>query len=164
MTLVPPLAEGSSSEEPAPSVPETTTPPESYAGPVPPPREGTRPEAEQGPTGSGVPTSEPAGPTTESIGPDGPDGKRRYPSTIGGACYLVILAITIVGLAVVGAGHWRGGLHAIAAALVAGAVVRFVLPQRDAGMLAVRARWIDCTMLGVLGILLWVLASTTPNA
>ena len=89
--------------------------------------------------------------------------ERRYPSTIGGAIYLGILAVVVFGLAVTAAGHWRGGVHLIAGALVAAAAARLVLPARDAGMLAVRHRALDCSMLAVAGAVLWFLASTIPD-
>lgn len=89
--------------------------------------------------------------------------ERRYPSTIGGACYLGILALVALGLVVVATGRWRGGVHLISAALVAAAGLRLVLPAREAGMLAVRHRALDCSILGVVGVTLWVLASTIPD-
>lgn len=91
------------------------------------------------------------------------DGEeRRYPSTIGGAFYLGVLAVVALGLAVTAAGHWRGGVHLVAGALVAAAGLRLVLPTRDAGMLAVRHRALDCSLLAAVGVALWVLASTIP--
>ena len=89
--------------------------------------------------------------------------ERRYPSTIGGAFYLGILAVVVAGLCVVAAGHWRGGVHLISGALGAAAVLRLVLPSRDAGMLAVRHRALDCSILAVMGVALWFLASTIPD-
>jgi hypothetical protein len=97
----------------------------------------------------------------EPTSPEG--GERRYPSTIGGAFYLGILAVVAFGLAVVAAGHWRGGVHLISAGLVAAAGLRLVLPARDAGMLAVRHRALDCSLLATVGVALWLLASTIPN-
>jgi hypothetical protein len=94
-----------------------------------------------------------------------PDGQeRRYPSTIGGAFYLGILAVVASGLVVTALGHWRGGVHRMSGALVAAAALRLVLPARDAGMLAVRHRALDCTLLAAVGVALWVLASTIPDA
>lgn len=114
--------------------------------------EGSFPEPEPTP----VQGEAPVDPSTEE--------SRRYPSTIGGACYLVILALTVIGLVVVALGHWRGGVHAVAVALVAAGVVRAVLPRRDAGMLEVRNRWFDTVLLVAVGVAVWVLASTIPNA
>ncbi|WP_232421843.1 DUF3017 domain-containing protein [Nocardioides sp. Iso805N] len=90
------------------------------------------------------------------------EDSRRYPSTIGGLFYLGILSLTVLALVVVGLGHWRGGVHILAAAMVAASALRAVLPRRDTGMLAVRSRWFDVSLLGAVGIALWVLASTIP--
>jgi hypothetical protein len=89
---------------------------------------------------------------------------RRHPSTIGGAFYLGILVVTVLALVVVGLGHWRGGVHIMAAAMAAAAVMRALLPRRDTGMLEVRSRWFDVSLLGAVAIALWVLASTIPSA
>jgi hypothetical protein len=88
---------------------------------------------------------------------------RRYPSTIGGAFYLVVLAASGVGLAIVARGNWRLGVKWVATALVFAAVVRLVLPARDAGMLAVRRRALDVLLLVGVGLALWFLSSTIPN-
>jgi hypothetical protein len=88
---------------------------------------------------------------------------RRYPSTIGGACYLVVLAASAFGLAITARGDWRLGVRWIGASLLAAAVLRLVLPDRDAGMLAVRRRPIDVVLLVVVGLALFVLSVTIPN-
>jgi hypothetical protein len=95
----------------------------------------------------------------ESAEPPG----RRYPSTIGGLLYLVVLGTVGIALVVVARGEWRLGVRWIGGSLVFAAVARLVLPSREAGMLAVRRRWIDVTILTVLGVALWVLAVTIPN-
>jgi hypothetical protein len=115
----------------------------------------------------GVPVPSPEEVEAELVaaGVQAPEGtERRYPSTIGGACYLVVLGVVAVGLGVVASGHWRGGIHVVAGALVGAAALRLVLPARDAGMLAVRHRMLDATLLGVMGVALWVLASTIPDS
>jgi hypothetical protein len=89
---------------------------------------------------------------------------RRHPSTLGGMFYLAILAGTLVSLVVVATGHWRLGVHALAGCLVVAAGLRLGLPDRDAGMLAVRGRWIDGSLLAALGVVLWFLASTVPSS
>ena len=88
---------------------------------------------------------------------------RRYPSTIGGACYLTLLGLMVFALVVIGVGHWRDGVHVLAGVIVAASALRGLLRQRDSGMLAVRSRWFDVTLLAVVGVALWVLASTVPN-
>ena len=88
---------------------------------------------------------------------------RRYPSTIGGLCYLGILTMAIVGVVVAAFGEWRWGVYLIAGALSIAAVLRAVLPQRDAGMLAVRSRVLDACLLAGVGIALFALASGLPS-
>jgi hypothetical protein len=95
----------------------------------------------------------------ESAEPEG----RRYPSTIGGACYLTVLTAAGIGLGIVHQGNWRLGVKWVAASLVAAAVARLVLPAPQAGMLAVRRRVIDVVLLAVVGVALWFLSSTIPN-
>jgi hypothetical protein len=89
--------------------------------------------------------------------------ERRYPSTIGGAFYLVVLALAAVGIAIVWSGDWRLGMRCLAGGLCFAAVVRLVLPARDAGMLAVRNRFFDVLVLGGLGAAIFFLATTIPN-
>ncbi|GCD92196.1 DUF3017 domain-containing protein [Nocardioides sp. LS1] len=88
---------------------------------------------------------------------------RRYPSTIGGIFYLVVLAITAVGIGIVWTGNWRLGTRWVAGALIFAALLRLVLPNKDAGMLAVRHRAFDCILLAGVGAALIFLATTIPN-
>lgn len=89
---------------------------------------------------------------------------RRYPSTVGGALYLGVLAATMTGLALTALGDdWRVGVRVIAGALGAAAVFRAVLPQRDAGMLAVRRRWIDVLVIGSVCAALFLLVGSIPD-
>jgi hypothetical protein len=95
----------------------------------------------------------------ESAEPEG----RRYPSTIGGGFYLLVLAVSAAGLGIVAQGDWRLGVKWIAAALVLAAVVRLVIPAHQAGMLAVRRRPIDVVILAGVGVALWFLSTSIPN-
>lgn len=88
---------------------------------------------------------------------------RRYPSTIGGAIYIGVLAATAVGIGITWSGNWRLGVRWVAGALILAAVTRLVLPRRDAGMLAVRHRLFDCLLLGGVGAALIFLAQTIPD-
>ena len=90
-------------------------------------------------------------------------GDRRHPSTIGGAFYLLVLAVAAAGIAVVWAGDWRFGMRFLASALCFAALLRLVLPARDAGMLAVRNRIFDAVLLGGTGAAIFFLAATIPN-
>jgi len=89
--------------------------------------------------------------------------ERRYPSTIGGAFYLLVLAMGAVGIAIAWHGDWRLGIRCLAGGLCFAALLRLVLPARDAGMLAVRNRFFDAILLGGVGVAILFLASTIPN-
>jgi hypothetical protein len=88
---------------------------------------------------------------------------RRHPSTIGGAFYLLILASGALGIAIAWAGDWRLGVRCLAGGLSFAALLRLVLPSRDAGMLAVRSRLFDAILLGALSAALFFLATTIPG-
>lgn len=93
-----------------------------------------------------------------------PEEPRRIPSTIGGLVYLIVVAISAVGLLIVAVGPWRRGVALIGIALLLGALMRALLRDRDAGMLRVRRnRWVDVLMLGGVGTALIVLASVIPD-
>jgi predicted cobalt transporter CbtA len=88
---------------------------------------------------------------------------RRYPSTIGGAFYLVVLAVVAIALGIITSGNWRLGVRWFGGALLFAAAVRAVLPAKDAGMLAVRKRWWDCFLLIATGVALIFLAGSIPD-
>jgi len=109
-------------------------------------------------------------PTAASGSPESPDPpeisateERRYPSTIGGAFYLAVLIVSAIGFAIVLGGNWRLGIRWLASALLAASALRLLLPQRDAGMLAVRHRLLDCVLLAGVGGALLFLAETIPD-
>jgi hypothetical protein len=92
------------------------------------------------------------------------DEPRRFPSTLGGLVYLLVVAASAIGLLIIAFGLWRRGVDLIGAALLVGALARVVLPENNAGMLRVRrSRWADVLMLGGVGTALIVLASVIPN-
>ena len=95
--------------------------------------------------------------------PTGEDEGRRYPSTIGGAFYLLVLAVVGVALLFVALDEWRTGIRLMGGALIFAALVRLVLRARDAGMLAVRHKVLDAAILLVLGGLLIFLAGSIPD-
>jgi hypothetical protein len=101
---------------------------------------------------------EPADATDEA-----PVEERRYPSTIGGAFYLSILTVSCVALVIAIRSDWRLGVQILGGALGVGALLRLMLAPKDAGMLAVRNRFLDAILLGGLGIALVVLATSIPN-
>ncbi|MBF4769474.1 DUF3017 domain-containing protein [Nocardioides agariphilus] len=88
---------------------------------------------------------------------------RRYPSTIGGAFYLSILAAAGTALVVAARGDWRLGIEILGGSLIVAALLRLVLAKRDAGMLAVRNRFIDVVLLTGAGVALIFLATSIPD-
>jgi hypothetical protein len=90
--------------------------------------------------------------------------RRTYPSTIGGALYILVLIATAVGIGITWREHdWRLGIRVVAGALAAASALRLVLPQRDAGMLAVRPRLFDVVLVGAIAVALFVLAANIPD-
>jgi hypothetical protein len=81
--------------------------------------------------------------------------------------YFVVLALAVGGVAWAWQGqqYVRGGTLAVAGALFVAALARLVLPERRAGMLASRRRFIDVTALAVLatGLLVAGLVLPTPS-
>lgn len=69
---------------------------------------------------------------------------------------LVVLATVGVGLLLTSLDQFRVGALLIGAALLAGAVMRWILPS--VGMLAVRSRFTDIATYGVLGLAIVLLA------
>lgn len=98
-----------------------------------------------------------------AVAEDAPDMPRTYPSTIGGAFYLVVLAVATGGLLITWLVDWRIGLEIFGGSLCFAAIARAVLHRRDAGMLAVRSKPIDTVLLLTLGIAIIVLAATIPS-
>lgn len=92
-----------------------------------------------------------------------PEPVVRHPSTIGGLWYLAVLAATGVGIVIAWWRDWRVGVDWVGGALLAAAIARLVLPQRDAGMLAVRRRTLDVLLLSSVGAGLVFLSLTIPN-
>ena len=91
------------------------------------------------------------------------DEGRRYPSTIGGAFYLLVLVVVGVALLLVAVAEWRTGIRLMGGALIFAALVRLLLRAHDAGMLAVRHKVLDAAILIVLGGLLIFLAGSIPD-
>ena len=107
-------------------------------------------------------------PPTDDVPPisaeDNGDGEvRRYPSTIGGAFYLSILAVAGTALFITYRHDWRLGIQILGGSCLAAALIRLVLANRDAGMLAIRNRFIDVSLLTGAGLALIALATTIPG-
>jgi hypothetical protein len=80
-------------------------------------------------------------------------GTRRQ-RLVGQLAYWVVLAGVVAGLLTVRVGGQavRSGTLVIAGALLAGSLIRAVLPEGSAGMLRSRRRLADVAMLAVLGV------------
>ncbi len=89
--------------------------------------------------------------------------ERRYPSTIGGMFYLAVVLVAVISIGIVIGGSWRTGIRWLGGALVFAAAVRVVLKSSDAGMLAVRAKWVDAVLLSGMGAALIFLAGSIPD-
>jgi len=74
-----------------------------------------------------------------------------------------VLLVVGAGLIVAAAGEWRIGLRVISGSLAAAALLRLGLPERDAGMLAVRHRILDVAILLVVAVALVLLAASIPE-
>lgn len=108
-----------------------------------------------------VPGGPPEGDPSDSV--EEPLPERTYPSTIGGAIYLVVLLVAAVALVVVWLVSWRTGIRIFGGVLVVAAGVRLLLGDRDAGMLAVRHKAVDATLLTLVGAVMLFLASSIPD-
>lgn len=91
------------------------------------------------------------------------EAPHRYPSTIGGALYVLAMAGVFVGVYLAAREDWRLGVRWMAGSLLFAAAARLLLPSRQAGMLAVRRRSVDVGLLLVVGFTLFFLAGSIPN-
>jgi hypothetical protein len=66
-----------------------------------------------------------------------------------------------VGLIVIALHHFRWGNLLIAGSMLAAALLRLVLPSRQAGLLVVRSRFTDVVTMGAIGSALLILALVT---
>lgn len=76
---------------------------------------------------------------------------------------LLAVAVAVVGVVLISVGSWRRGPFVIAAALWLAAFLRLVLPDRIAGLLVVRRRWIDVAGMALLGAAIATLALVVPG-
>lgn len=66
-------------------------------------------------------------------------------------------------LSVIGQNSWRLGGVVIGSALLVGAVIRIVLPAREAGLLQVRSRGFDIAALMIGGVAVIALTIAIPG-
>lgn len=95
-------------------------------------------------------TRSPASPAGRSL--------RQWPLLI-----IVVGVLVGLGIAYVGDGSWRVGGLVIGATLAVGAVFRVVLPSREAGLLEVRSKGFDVTVLALAAAAIITLAIVVPN-
>ena len=78
---------------------------------------------------------------------------------------LIVVIGVVAGLVVsfLGDSTWRLGCLLIGASLGVGAVERIALPSRDAGLLQVRTKAFDVTVLAVTGAAIIALAIVVPE-
>ncbi|WP_067435371.1 DUF3017 domain-containing protein [Nocardioides jensenii] len=103
-----------------------------------------------------------AGLDVDQIGPR-PVTELKKPSTLGGVIYLAVLAGALIGVCVAGTGAWRTGVSWLSLSLLAAAAARLALKDDDAGMLRVRRKGLDATILVVMGVALLALVATIPD-
>ena len=102
--------------------------------------------------------------TTGTFPPEGSAAAagRRHAVPVRQWPIVVVLTMVGVGLAVTALNEFRPGVITIGAALVVGCLLRIVLPE--VGMLAVRSRFTDVLVTGILGIAIILLAlASEPN-
>lgn len=94
-----------------------------------------------------------------TVHPIGPRKRRlslaQWPITL-------VLAGVGVALLLVATDHFRRGSVVLTASVLVAAFLRLLLPEKDAGWLAVRSRVVDVSTLGVLGLALAVFSLWVP--
>lgn len=86
----------------------------------------------------------------------------RLPVSYGTRAYVLVLALQVVGLAIVGFGPWRAGLMIMGGALVGAAIARVAVTERHLGMLKIRSRVFDIFWCTAVGAGLMLLAVIVP--
>jgi hypothetical protein len=74
------------------------------------------------------------------------------------APFLAVLLVMVIGLGslAIAPGHWRRGSGVLALALLLAGVLRLALSPARAGLLTVRARWLDALCYLGLGVAILV--------
>ena len=75
---------------------------------------------------------------------------------------LLVAAVLSAGTVYAALGHWKRGALLIAGSLCLGAALRLVLPRATAGLLVIRRRWIDVTVMAGIGLALAAVALIVP--
>lgn len=107
---------------------------------------------------------EPAEPVTQPIPATGSRRRGRPPGRWDVAseyvAFALVLLVVAVGVVRLVEYHWRQGSALIACALLLAALLRALLPDRTAGLLAVRGRPVDVLSYTALGGLMLFIALT----
>jgi hypothetical protein len=83
----------------------------------------------------------------------------------GEAPFVLVIAIVAFGFCymVIASGHWLRGVTVVAAGLIVGGVLRAVLPNGLAGLLAVRSRFFDVLCYLGLGVAVFGFGVLVPR-
>lgn len=76
---------------------------------------------------------------------------------------LLVLVVVGAGMVLAELHHWRRGSFVIGGAMLLAAFLRAVLPDRLAGLLVVRSKWLDLVAMISLGVAICVLALLVPG-
>lgn len=76
---------------------------------------------------------------------------------------LLVVTGVLIGLGIVALGPWRLGCVVIGAALGVGATERVLLPRQETGLLQVRSRGFDATIMALAGAAIIALAIIVPD-
>jgi hypothetical protein len=74
----------------------------------------------------------------------------------------LVLAGVVLAMLLIAMDYFRRGSIVLSASVLLAAFLRLLLPERDAGMLAVRSRKVDVATLGVLGVGLTIFTFWVP--
>ena len=86
---------------------------------------------------------------------------REYDSPWALTC---VLAGVVAAIITTATGHWLGGSMIFAASVMDAGLLRLVLPAHCAGLLVVRRRWVDVTiLLGLGAVMMFVALLVPPN-
>ncbi|MEA5659363.1 MAG: DUF3017 domain-containing protein [Cutibacterium granulosum] len=85
---------------------------------------------------------------------------REYDSPWALTC---VLAGVVAAIITTATGHWLGGSMIFAASVMGAGLLRLVLPAHCAGLLVVRRRWVDVTILLGLGAVMMLVALLVPS-
>ena len=75
---------------------------------------------------------------------------------------VAVIGVFTIGVLIAGFGSWRYGALVMAAATLLAGLARMLLPRQVSGLLVVRRRWVDVTLLVSLGTAMGVLALVVP--